>query len=463
MFSQFQDNFSDGDYTSNPTWTGNSDLFVVENEQLRSNSPGANTYYLSTPSTLASDARWEFFFNMRFATSGANYVDVYLMADNEDLLLVQNGYFVRIGNTSDEVSLYSLVNGVATEIIDGIDNSINSSSTNPFNVRVKRSLNDVWTLETDDGATGNFFLEGSIIDNSVNTSTHFGIKIIQSTAAGPINKHFFDNFFVGSFCQPTNQITTVNACETYLWSENNQTYGISGIYEEVYTNIDGCDSIISLNLTINNPSTGTESVSSCDSYLWSTNNSTYNQSGTYEAIIPNANGCDSTVTLNLIIIASPTPQIDSFSEICDTASTFLLTQGSPIGGYYTVNGVITDFFEPNTTSIGINTIIYTTENEGCEGSAQTTINVIECVETGVGIKEIENLVKLYPNPTSSTISISGLNSSDIIIIELFDISGKSVVSTKLTEIDLKNLETGFYQLVITTNSNSSMYKIHKID
>jgi hypothetical protein len=196
--SQLVDDFSDGNFTSNPTWSGNTDLFVVENSELRSNSPTANTYYLSTPSSLATNAEWSFYFNLRFATSGSNYVDFYLMADNSDLLLAQNGYFVRAGNTTDEVSLYSLVNGVSTKIIDGMDNSVNSSTNNPFNIRVKRDATNLWTLETDDGNTGIYFLEGSIIDNSVSNSTHFGIKIVQSTAASVVNKHFFDNFSAGT-------------------------------------------------------------------------------------------------------------------------------------------------------------------------------------------------------------------------------------------------------------------------
>jgi hypothetical protein len=47
-----------------------------------------------------NDAQWEFFIDLRFATSGANYVDVYLMSDAADLTSGANGYFLRIGGTA---------------------------------------------------------------------------------------------------------------------------------------------------------------------------------------------------------------------------------------------------------------------------------------------------------------------------------------------------------------------------
>src|SRR5690554_6629205 len=83
-YGQIFDDFSDGDFTNNPTWTGSESLFVVEEEVLRSNSSGAGDYYLSTPNTLIDDIQWEFYVRLAFATSGSNYADVFLVADNAD-------------------------------------------------------------------------------------------------------------------------------------------------------------------------------------------------------------------------------------------------------------------------------------------------------------------------------------------------------------------------------------------
>ena len=196
-FSQFVDDFTDGDFTSNPVWSGDNALFAVTANELNSQSPGAATYYLSTPSALATNAQWDFYFNFKFSTSGANYADVYLMSDVANVTIPNDGYFVRIGGTTDEVSLYKIVGGVPTILIDGPDGSVNSSSNNPFNVRVTRDLANNWTLEYDDGVLGSYTNVGSVNDNSITTSNFFGIVITQSSAAGPVNNHFFDNFSVG--------------------------------------------------------------------------------------------------------------------------------------------------------------------------------------------------------------------------------------------------------------------------
>jgi hypothetical protein len=56
-----------------------------------------------------------------------------------------------------------------------------------------------------------------------------------------------------------------------------------------------------LNLTINQPSSSTQSETALDSYTWPVNGQTYTQSGTYSATIPNAAGCDSVITLDLTL------------------------------------------------------------------------------------------------------------------------------------------------------------------
>jgi len=195
--AQFSDDFTDGDFTNNPVWSGDNALFTITSGQLNSQSPTAATYYLSTPSTLAANTEWIFDINLKLATSGSNYVDVYLMSDVAVLSNPQNGYFVRIGSTQDDIKLYKIVGGTETLLIDGVDGSVNSSTNNPFRIKVTRDAADLWTLTYDDGILGSFVNAGSIVDNSVNTSSYFGILIEQSSAASAINNHFFDNFYVG--------------------------------------------------------------------------------------------------------------------------------------------------------------------------------------------------------------------------------------------------------------------------
>lgn len=103
-------------------------------------------------------------------------------------------------------------------------------------------------------------------------------------------------------------ITTLTheACEVYTWSANGQTYTQSGTYSAVLTNAYGCDSTVTLNLTMNQNTTSTETVSACESYTWNTTGQTYSQSGNYSTVLSNMFGCDSTVNLDLTIHSTST-------------------------------------------------------------------------------------------------------------------------------------------------------------
>jgi hypothetical protein len=196
--AQVSDNFSDGDFTNAPTWALSiPDSWVVDGGRLRSNLSVANAaFYITTPSAKATHAQWEFWVNLTFNPSGANYVDVFLMVDQSNLLSTTlNGYFVRIGGTPDDVSLYKIVNGTSTMLINGVDGVTNSSNTT-LRIKVVRDGDNQWTLQRDVTGGVSYFTEGAVTDNTFSTSQFFGIRVQQSTASF-FNRHFFDDIYVG--------------------------------------------------------------------------------------------------------------------------------------------------------------------------------------------------------------------------------------------------------------------------
>ncbi|MEO8067978.1 MAG: lamin tail domain-containing protein [Flavobacteriales bacterium] len=195
--AQFSDNFSDNNFNTGVVWSGSDVLFTAATGMLQSQSPGAANYYLSTPSTQATDAQWEWFTNLKFATSGANYTDVYLMSSAANLASGVNGYFVRMGGTPDRLELFRSDAGTAVSLIVSPDGIVNSSTDNPFKIRVTRDAGNNWTLLFDDGALGSFTTGGTANDATYIACTHFGVRIEQSTAVSVVNNHFFDDFNVG--------------------------------------------------------------------------------------------------------------------------------------------------------------------------------------------------------------------------------------------------------------------------
>ncbi|MGN6531965.1 MAG: lamin tail domain-containing protein [Ginsengibacter sp.] len=203
---QLRENFNDGDFSKNPAWTGDTTDFIVNDGlQLQSsNTTAGNSFYLSTMNEIATNAEWEFWIRLAFNPSSANYVDAYLTASSENLKSIfTTGYFVRIGNTEDEISLYRKnADGTNVKIIDG-ENGILNHSNNILKIKIIRDKSNQWTLYRDLSGTGNNYIkEGTAADSTYNTSAYFGFLIKQSTSSF-FQKHFFDDIIIKKFVPDT--------------------------------------------------------------------------------------------------------------------------------------------------------------------------------------------------------------------------------------------------------------------
>lgn len=194
LFSQFEDDFSDGDFTNNPEWIGETDRFSVENEELRLTAPGQqDESYLSTFSQAIDNASWEFYLRMTFQPSGSNLARIYLVSNQSDLKSPLEGYFVKIGDTPREISLYRQDGENTVEIIDGVDGRV---AMNPVNVRVRVTRDDLgnWELESDTLGGTDYFTEGSAFDDTYFQSFYFGVRCIYTATRS--DRFYYDDFVV---------------------------------------------------------------------------------------------------------------------------------------------------------------------------------------------------------------------------------------------------------------------------
>lgn len=95
---------------------------------------------------------------------------------------------------------------------------------------------------------------------------------------------------------------TKSACEQYEWQGT--TYTQSGEYTKTLQSTSGCDSVVTLNLTINNGYNVTRDTTVCDQFVWQ--GTTYTQSGTVSKTLKTVADCDSVVTYNLTVNKSTT-------------------------------------------------------------------------------------------------------------------------------------------------------------
>src|SRR6056297_2701783 len=121
IHADINDNFSDRDITLSPPWYGDTSYYQTDDScrLWLSAFYESDKAYLVTKSNAIQDAVWQFTLWMEFNPSSSNYTRVYLVSDKDSLEKSLNGYFVEVGGSSDEISLYRQEGYKETEIIDG--------------------------------------------------------------------------------------------------------------------------------------------------------------------------------------------------------------------------------------------------------------------------------------------------------------------------------------------------------
>ena len=143
---------------------------------------------------------------------------------------------------------------------------------------------------------------GAVIDTAVCVQYQWNDSLYQQSGT------FVRHFQAANGCdsavtlhltvrQPVTSAFSAAECGSYTW--NGQTYQQSGNYVQHFQNVHGCDSAVTLQLTIHQPATSTFSATACSSYTW--NGQTCTQSGEYVRHFQTSHGCDSIVTLHLTI------------------------------------------------------------------------------------------------------------------------------------------------------------------
>ena len=196
--AQIQEDFEDGDFSTNPSWTGTTaDFLVNATNQLQLNNTIASTSYLSTAHGLTNldNKEWRFWVKQSFSPSSSNFGQIYLTADNADLTLAQNGFYLQFGEAGslDAIRLYKLENGTSTELCSGTDAEIATSFE--VSVKVVRDASGNWSVFTDFTGAENYALHSTANDATALLGVHFGM--LSTYTVSNATKFYYDNIYVG--------------------------------------------------------------------------------------------------------------------------------------------------------------------------------------------------------------------------------------------------------------------------
>ena len=252
-----------------------------------------------------------------------------------------------------------------------------------------------------------------------------------------------------------NPTSVASSCDSYFWNVTGQTYTSTGSYVANLLNGVGCPYTHTLNLTIKNSSSSTQTQSSCGTYIWPVNNQSYTSSGQYQHTIQNAAGCDSAITLDLTIneVDASVTLIDQLSmSATNSTGTY---QWIDCENFSWINGSTNQTF--TATQNGSYAVIV--EENGCaDTSACLAISSVGLIEMNV-----KNFT-IYPNPFNEFLTIS--NTPGLLTkITLFTLEGKqlqSVESTSEKTILLTDeLSPGTYILLIDNEIGQFRQKLVK--
>ena len=187
----------------------------------------------------------------------------------------------------------------------GVHNLSAAGNADIFVSKLDLSGNFVWVKQmecTNSGycsslvldATGNIYTTGSF-SGTVDFDPEPGVYNLSS---GGSSTNIFVNKMTHCINDNTSSSKNVSVCSSY--TSDCRVYTSSGVYTQTFLSVAGCDSVVTLNLTIGSSNaTSAIDLTVCDNYYW--NGQTLSSSGVFKDTLIAVNGCDSIVTLHLVI------------------------------------------------------------------------------------------------------------------------------------------------------------------
>jgi len=238
----------------------------------------------------------------RYSSPGTNGVNLWL--DNPHLNSRAFGFIIKVGSSSWgsdfattstvlQLDTWYFVTGVregnsVKVYLNGILEGTDIGSSAPINY----GLNAIATIG-EKGAAPAIWYDGVIDDLRVYK---------RGLDANEVQILF------GNPCLSPSGIDTITVCDSLIWIDGNTYYTNNNT--ATFNIVDGAanmsDSLVTLDLTIFNSSTNTDTQTACDSYTWIDGNTYTTSNNIATQTFTNAVGCDSIVTLNLTINNSST-------------------------------------------------------------------------------------------------------------------------------------------------------------
>ncbi|MEE0900284.1 MAG: gliding motility-associated C-terminal domain-containing protein [Bacteroidales bacterium] len=298
-----------------------------------------------------------------------------------------------------------------------------------LNLSVNPVYNDTITAEICQGQTYNLY---NFNENETGVYTHQGSSIYGCDSVFVLNltvNPIYDTLF------------SAEILEGQIYNFNGRELTVSGTYYDTLQTVNGCDSTFVLNLVVH-PNLQTQiNAEICFGEMYSENNFTESESGTYYQNLQTIHGADSTVILNLVVhpIYNDTLEV----EICEGETYTQYGFNESLSGVYTHQGSsiygCDSLFSIN---LSVNPIYNDTINaEICQGQTYTQYN-FNINTQGIYTQRLQSVkgcdslfsVNLIVNQIYDTLIVDSICKGSTYTLNGFEVSEAGYYTQNLTSI-----------------------------
>jgi len=249
-------------------------------------------------------------------------------------------------------------------------------------------------------------------------------------------------------------------CEGESYTLNGFNFDTSGFYTLNLQTTEGCDSIVNLHLTVNPSFSNTIFAQICQGEVYSENGFNADSTGVYSLNFQSINGCDSIIYLNLIVNEIATPTNLTLNNIAN----YIELSWEGVGENYVIyrnNDSLSmtsiRIYQDSNVVEGVN---YCYKIKAIDENCESVFSNQEC-QTFLSLNTISTNsfnAYLYPNPTDNktTLRVEGLIENAL--VKIYDLTGRLIRNLELNandkelEIEVQNLSKGVYNIRICNST-----------
>ncbi|MFZ4785413.1 MAG: T9SS type A sorting domain-containing protein, partial [Flavobacteriales bacterium] len=405
-----------------------------------------NTYNLETPSytprgfllQLSNTGIFEWAQNL---TSDVESSGIQINCDDNDGIMVA-GYFTSTADLDPNPN--NTFNVTSTGVQDIFMTKFDQDGAFIYANTMGSTTDDRITAMQRISGT-NYYITAGYFENTIDLDPNSSVNTLSSAQ--------IRDTFIALYAECSAQAVTIQdvGCGEYEW--NNSFYVESGTYTQTLISQSGCDSIVTLELTIALPTSSNLVQTACDSYTIL--DQTLTESGNYTLNTLNALGCDSTILLSLTIEPMPSFEIsiDGNTMTSSFGDSYQWVECNGEGEYLEIEGANEQSFSPAVSG-----------NYAVLVSSGTCSSYSDCVEfTYIDVNELSPFtINVYPNPANDIIQITAHNLIGNQPFLISDATGRIVLEIYMNAntktINISSLSPGMYILRSSLGQSLSFIK-----